>query len=284
MAFIMPGRTAVRFSGQGQVPHKSTPPPGPLPEAERGSSVFNPLRFGDGGSRSEPGGVDDHRVNRMNLIHHQLDLEHFIVGGVSVWTLLDGDTLPAWADANCLSPNEIERCERTNHAAARERFRRGRIILRNVLGRSLGIEARDVPLILGEYGKPMLVSEDWHFNLSHTEGVLFLAVSRSIVGIDVEMPSPGRDIHGLVNRYFTEVERHRFAELPEELQPEAFLRGWTCKEAVLKALGTGVRDLQNVSVELDPRLPPKVLESPGSNRWELEYRKVGEASVAVCIG
>jgi 4-diphosphocytidyl-2-C-methyl-D-erythritol kinase len=35
----------------------TTPPPYPLPEAERGSLVFNPLRFGEGGSRSEPGGV-----------------------------------------------------------------------------------------------------------------------------------------------------------------------------------------------------------------------------------
>jgi squalene synthase HpnC len=33
-----------------------TPPPGPLPETERGRKT-NPPRFGEGGSRSEPGGV-----------------------------------------------------------------------------------------------------------------------------------------------------------------------------------------------------------------------------------
>jgi 4-diphosphocytidyl-2-C-methyl-D-erythritol kinase len=42
-----------------------TPPPGPLPEAERGSIVFNPLRFGEGGSRSEPGGVFPTLFNRL---------------------------------------------------------------------------------------------------------------------------------------------------------------------------------------------------------------------------
>ena len=112
--------------------------------------------------------------------------------------------------------------------------------------------------------------------------VLVLAVSRRIVGVDVELPSTGRDIHGLVNRWFTEAEKQQFAALPAALQPEAFLRGWTCKEAVLKALGTGVRDLQNVTVDLDPRLPPQVLECPGSMRWELECWKAGAADAAVC--
>jgi len=36
-----------------------TPPPGPLPEAERGSNSSNPPRVGEGGSRSEPGGVSN---------------------------------------------------------------------------------------------------------------------------------------------------------------------------------------------------------------------------------
>jgi 4'-phosphopantetheinyl transferase len=139
----------------------------------------------------------------------------------------------------------------------------------------------EVALTLGEYGKPM--ASGIHFNMSHTEGVMVLAVGRGVVGIDVEVPATGRDIHGLVNRWFTEAERRQFAALPAAIQPEAFLRGWTCKEAVLKALGTGVRDLQNVSVDLDPRQPPRVLECPGSVRWELECWSVGEAHAALCF-
>jgi phosphopantetheinyl transferase len=96
------------------------------------------------------------------------------------------------------------------------------------------------------------------------------------------MQTAGRDIHGLVHRWFTKVEQQQFATLPAELLGEAFLRGWTCKEAVLKALGTGVRDLQNVSVDLDPRHPPSVLECPGSNCWQLGCWKAGVARVALC--
>jgi len=200
--------------------------------------------------------------------------------GIALFTLLDPAPLPAWMILDCLSPAEHERLERTRHSGAKERFRRGRILLRNILGRTLKLDPANVPLTLGEFGKPMV--EGIHFNMSHTEGVLILALSQTVVGVDVEMPTAGRDIHGLVNRWFTEIERQQFSTLPVSLQPGAFLRGWTCKEALLKALGTGVRDLQNVSVDLDPRHPPRVLECPGSNRWELECWSVGEASAALC--
>jgi len=217
----------------------------------------------------------------LNIAHKQLDSEPDFGGGVATWTVLDDQLFPAWMIADCLSPSEIERCERTAHAGAQERFRRGRILLRNIFGRALNIPPKNVTLTLGEYGKPFVGGI--HFNMSHTEGVMILAVSQGEIGVDVETPSPGRDIRGLVNRYFTRVEREQFAALPPALQAEAFLRGWTCKEAVLKALGTGVRDLQNVSVDLDPRLPPRVLECPGSQGWLLECWKVGDASAAVCV-
>jgi len=42
--------------GNLEVSIQTTPPPGPLPETERGRKI-NPPRFGEGGSRSEPGGV-----------------------------------------------------------------------------------------------------------------------------------------------------------------------------------------------------------------------------------
>ena len=56
------------------VANKSTPPPGPLPEAERGSSSSNTLRFGEGGERNEPGGVKSipfaEAVALLRIEHH----------------------------------------------------------------------------------------------------------------------------------------------------------------------------------------------------------------------
>jgi 4'-phosphopantetheinyl transferase len=47
--------------------------------------------------------------------------------------------------------------------------------------------------------------------------------------------------------------------LPAGCRPAAFFRGWTCKEAVIKAAGATVQCLDGFDVELDPARPPAVL-------------------------
>ena len=53
----------------------------------------------------------------------------------------------------------------------------------------------------------------------------------------------------------------------------AFLRAWTCKEAVLKALGRGVQSLDCCEVTLADREPAAVCSVDGDGRagerWEL---------------
>ena len=65
-----------------------------------------------------------------------------------------------------------------------------------------------------------------------------------------------------------------FVSLSPTLRPRAFLQGWTCKEALLKAIGSGVRDLQNCRVYLNPDEPPAVIQSPGTGRWILAVGEV----------
>src|SRR5262249_30749031 len=47
----------------------------------------------------------------------------------------------------------------------------------------------------------------------------------------------------IVESYFTEAERVHFATLAEPARYEAFIRGWTRKEAILKAQGVGLAGL-----------------------------------------
>ena len=85
-----------------------------------------------------------------------------------------------------------------------------------------------------------------------------------------------------VNRYFADEERTQFAALPDPLRRPAFLRGWTCKEALLKGIGSGVRDLRNCAVCLDPDAPPRVLRSPQPG-WRLATWTEVEIGVAVAV-
>lgn len=197
---------------------------------------------------------------------------------MGIWLFPDATPLPEWVVPDALSADELDRYHRTRHPAAREHFRRGRLAVRSLLAVTLGCHPREVAFAVSADGKPLC--DGVHFNVSHTAGLVAVAVGPVPVGIDVETTDAGRDIAGLVNRFFAPEERAQFAALPERLRRSAFLRGWTCKEALLKGIGSGVRDLQNCAVCLDPDAPPRVIRSPDAG-WHLTTWQEGEIGVAV---
>jgi 4'-phosphopantetheinyl transferase len=105
----------------------------------------------------------------------------------------------------------------------------------------------------------VLAGGELHFNLTHTTGLALIALGRRRVGIDVEgrRDVPGMD--GLVERFFSAAERDGYQRLAPVDRPVAFFRGWTCKEAVIKAAGATVQCLDAFDVELDPTRPSAVL-------------------------
>lgn len=198
-----------------------------------------------------------------------------------MWLLPDDVDRVSWCnfDTELLSQRERDRLSTIRHPLTRFHFQRGRTMLRVMLAKHLGGNPSDIPLTVNAHGKPVLADHSLHFNVTHTEGVLGFVIGTTPVGIDAERTQSNRDLPGLVNRYFSTAEQAQFAALPAELQPAAFLRGWTCKEALLKAIGTGMRDVQNCTVELDPREPAKVFVPTG---WKLARMNHGD-SIAVAV-
>ncbi len=198
-----------------------------------------------------------------------------------VWLLPDNVERVSWCDFDpaLLNQRERDRLSTIRHPLTRFHFQRGRTMLRTMLARHLGGNPSDIPLTVNFHGKPVLADHSLHFNVTHTEGLLAFVIGHSPVGIDAERTQSKRDLPGLVNRYFSTTEQAQFASLPVELQSAAFLRGWTCKEALLKAIGTGMRDVQNCTVELDPRDPAKVIDPTG---WKVLTMNHGE-NIAVAV-
>ncbi|OWK44293.1 4'-phosphopantetheinyl transferase [Fimbriiglobus ruber] len=176
------------------------------------------------------------------------------------------DTLEVRPDefATVLVADERKRAERYTHARARDQFLCGRGLLRGLLGAYTGVAPGDVPITVEPDGKPALGEggRGLLFNISHTDGVAVFAVAGVRVGVDVEFRRTVANADGLVERYFAPAERKQYQNLPGELQPAGFLRGWTCKEAVLKGLGCGIRGLDRAVVDLDPRDRPAVVGPP----------------------
>jgi 4'-phosphopantetheinyl transferase len=189
-----------------------------------------------------------------------------------------------------LTPNEQARALRYRVSRAREQFVIGRGLLRGLLADYLGMTPVAVPLDYLPSGKPVLSGgiSPLHFNVTHTDGLLVLAAGRHRVGVDVERIRPLADADGLVERYFSPAEGAAFRALPEWHRPTAFFRGWTCKEAVIKAAGATVGCLADFDVELHPERPPRVnavrdpqLVGPG---WSLaEWLTPDRAAVALAV-
>ncbi len=168
---------------------------------------------------------------------------------VSVWQWDLDD--PALADEAVLSPAERARAGRFVVAHAKRRFTAGRAALRQTLAPLCGIPAAELELSTGPNGKPF-VRGGPHFNLAHSGPVALFAVADFAVGIDVEERRPLEA--GLANAVFTPAELAYLTVLLPQDRQAAFFRGWTRKEAVIKAQGGSIADLQAIAVLPETRL------------------------------
>lgn len=141
-----------------------------------------------------------------------------------------------------LHPDEQARAQRYHFPQHRARAIASRGLLRAVLGRVLGRAPRSIALTSGEHGKPALLGgEDLAFNVSHAETHALIALCRGrALGVDIEGGSRPFDVPSLAAVVFTSGERAELARFPATEQRAAFLRGWTRKEAYLKARAVGL--------------------------------------------
>ena len=152
--------------------------------------------------------------------------------------------LPAAAPRGLMTADEEARARRLIAAPVRRGFIGGRWLVRSVLAALTDIEPRSLELRAGAHGKLYLAGHERDgpcFNLSHSGGLAAMALVRDRrVGIDIEAERPLTDTTLLARRILGPRERERFEALPESAREGALLAAWTRKEAVLKAVGTGI--------------------------------------------
>jgi 4'-phosphopantetheinyl transferase len=175
------------------------------------------------------------------------DVEHvdMPIAGVDVWLArLDLSNNHIQNCAKLLSHEEHLRARRFIVERVRKRYIAGRALLRILLARFLDGSPQALCFESGSFGKPALAGEaaSVHFNLSHAEEMAVVAISRTYeLGIDVESLRRKLDHGALARHFFSAAENAEFQLLPEAQRKPAFLHTWTCKEAVAKALGQGLR-------------------------------------------
>lgn len=162
-------------------------------------------------------------------------------GGVSVHFILPGTISQAQAAAR-LNVEETTRAARFRFSKDAIHWIACRASLKSILGQYIQCPPCEVPLFLSEFGKPLLAPpyDQWHFNLSHCSNLAVVAVCNDgPIGIDIESIDRGTE---LLECETTFCHPEEIRALPIDIPARAsqLLRIWTAKEAVLKALGTGL--------------------------------------------
>jgi len=133
--------------------------------------------------------------------------------------------------------------------ARRDRVRQLRMgqkfVFRLLLGAYLEIPGRDVVAVRGPAGKPLLAPplarSGITFNLSHAGDRLAIALARNMpVGIDIERANRQVRWNKLARRWFSRDEAEWLETLAADAARAEFLRLWTVREAVIKAMGATI--------------------------------------------
>lgn len=113
-------------------------------------------------------------------------------------------------------------------------------LLRLILSKKLNTDPLDILFINERNTKPGLMGNPIYFNITHTSEAFAFAISRyHYLGIDLENSQRSIDFSSVIDTFCSERERKFILESHDDTSDRFFLI-WTRKEALLKALGTGI--------------------------------------------
>lgn len=185
-------------------------------------------------------------------------------GEVHVWlttpeAIADEALLAAYM--RWMNQEETARQARFLFARHRHQFLVARALVRTTLSRYADLAPADWRFVNNAYGRPDIDPEhglgDLRFNLSHTDGLVAVAVARGEIGVDVEDTWRRSHTDQIAEHFFAPREVAGLRGLPQERQHGRFFDLWTLKEAYIKARGMGLAiSLHRFAYDLDT--PPTI--------------------------
>ena len=197
-----------------------------------------------------------------------------------------------------LSEDEVAQESRFYFADDRKRYLVTRAMVRMVLSRYALIAPEHWMFSKNAYGRPVIAdaiveaevqTQGLCFNLSHTRGLIALAVTRGReLGIDVENIATRAVSLDVAERFFSPIEVAELACVAADRQQDRFFEYWTLKESYIKARGMGLSlpldrlsfsfpHHSAVSLSIDPDLQDR------ADRWSFwQYRPTADYLMALC--
>ena len=136
--------------------------------------------------------------------------------------------------------------ERMRFEGDKRRSVLGEWLARKAVSALCGLAEKDILFAKTENGKPYCLNAETFFSISHCKDMAVCVAHNGEIGIDVELI---RDIDYRITRFAcvdADLDYLNSAESEEEKRLR-FFRIWTAKEAYVKYIGTGIRDLKTIS-------------------------------------
>ena len=172
-------------------------------------------------------------------------------------------------------------------------------MVRMLLSRYAPIAPENWAFSKNGYGRPVIAdalveseaqTRGLSFNLSHTRGLIALAVARGReLGVDVENIATRAVSLDVAERFFSPTEVAELSCVAPDRQQDRFFEYWTLKESYIKARGMGLSlPLDRfsfgfphhgaVSISIDPELQDH------ADRWSFwQYRPNADYLMALCV-
>jgi 4'-phosphopantetheinyl transferase len=213
----------------------------------------------------------DAAVPAYILKHHVVAPLLGACNGVDVWIF----ALTGYSDdAHVVSGSERRRSARFGDQLHRQRWTTAHATLRRLLASYLAFPAAAIEFEREPTGKPTVAHPEshLHFNLSHSGPWGAVSIARNgPVGVDIEETRLVPDGLSVARKHFTEREQEWIVASDEPIRSERFLRVWTRKEALVKAIGKGLHSpLRHFDV--GGPSPLTVGDLPGSENPEKRWR------------
>jgi len=197
---------------------------------------------------------------------------------VEIW-LGAPDELGGMAGAEHLDGNERARLDRFKRDEPKVSYAAAHGLVRRVLSHYVDLPPRDWRYVFGKHGRPDIdpqtpglteAGRQLVFNLSHTRGLIAVAVSTcAATGVDVEWVDRTNDLGRLAEAKFAAAEQRRLGlEADESGFRARFFDYWTLKESYLKARGTGLAlPLGAFAFDVEPDAPVAVVYLAAAGAW-----------------
>lgn len=145
------------------------------------------------------------------------------------------------ADLNDATDEERQRAARYKRPHDGRHLLARRVLLRCLLAERSGQTPEAIKLIASTHGRPVVESiMPMTFNTSRSGRYFAVALGHMRnCGIDIEQPRRVRDVESLTRRIISDADYDSLLATGP-IDQTTFLRLWTRKEAVLKALGVGL--------------------------------------------